>query len=246
MDLTQLGLTPGEQRIYETLIKHGSLSASTISRESEVSYGKIYEVLARLEAKGLVKVIPEKTKKFSATEPKHLIELIEEKQNKLKQLNSDVNHLQEIYKQQKEEPVVLAKGKANFNKIIHQMKKGDKYNYNVKPKTTIFPSSKRSIKENKARGVITASLNNIDEETIPNLKKWLTFNKDIRSFDNDSVAMGINDKEVMIALIKQNTTMLIRDEGFVNIMKQFFENTYEKQEPITKDLLNKKEKEFKI
>ena len=246
MDLSELGLTPSEQRIYQTLVKHGSLTASTISREAEVSYGKIYEVLDRLEAKGLVKVIPEKTKKFTPTEPENLNQLIKEKQDKLKRLQSDVKDLQQIYKQQAEEPVLIAKGKANFDKIAKEMKRGDTFVYNVKPITNIYPSSQRSIRRNKERGINFKSLNSISKKSIPNLKKWLTFDKEsTRSFDNDSVAMAITDHDVMIGLIEQNTTILIRDKEFIRIIKIFFENTYNLQEPITEKLLKEKENELK-
>lgn len=246
MDLSELGLTPAEQRIYQTLVEHGAITASTVSRESNVSYGKIYEVLDRLEAKGLVKVIPEKTKKFAPTEPEHLNKLIQQKQEKLKQLESDVKHLQQIYKQQEEEPIIIAKGKANFDKIVHQMKKGDTFVYNIKPHTTIWPSTFRNIKENIKNGLDYRSLNRVCEKTIPNIRKYLEHGRvTMRSFEVENVALAVTDHDVMIALIEKNTTMLIKDKEFIHIMKILFQNTYDKLEPITMEMLDKKEKEFK-
>ncbi|MBN1175698.1 hypothetical protein JXA48_03565 [Candidatus Woesearchaeota archaeon] len=246
MDLSELGLTPAEQRIYQTLVEHGAITASTVSRESNVSYGKIYEVLDRLEAKGLVKVIPEKTKKFAPTEPEHLNKLIQQKQEKLKQLESDVKHLQQIYKQQEEEPIIIAKGKANFDKIAHQMKSGEKFIYNIKPHSTIWAKTLSNIKKNKEKGIDYKSLNRVNEKTIPNLKKFVEHGQnEMREFESKTVALAITDFEVMITLIEQNTTMLIRDQEFIQIMKILFENTYIKQKPITLESLKEKEKEFK-
>ena len=64
MDLKLLGLTDYEEKVYITLAKSGKSSAGEISRESNVPYGKIYVILEKLEAKNLVNIIPEKTKKF--------------------------------------------------------------------------------------------------------------------------------------------------------------------------------------
>ena len=54
-----IGLTRNEAKVYDVLIKFGKLGAGEISRESGVSYSKIYNVLDSLISKNLVMVIPE-------------------------------------------------------------------------------------------------------------------------------------------------------------------------------------------
>ncbi|MBW3022798.1 helix-turn-helix domain-containing protein, partial [Candidatus Woesearchaeota archaeon] len=49
MDLKELGLTENEAKAYETLLRLGKTSASHISKESGVPYGRIYNVLSSLE-----------------------------------------------------------------------------------------------------------------------------------------------------------------------------------------------------
>jgi sugar-specific transcriptional regulator TrmB len=53
-ELTQLGLTDGEARVYLSLLKIGLSKVGPIVRDSHVSYSKIYDVLERLGMKGLV------------------------------------------------------------------------------------------------------------------------------------------------------------------------------------------------
>ena len=55
MDLSLLGLNLYETNAYKALILLGEATAAQTSKESEVPYGRIYDVLAALEQKGFVK-----------------------------------------------------------------------------------------------------------------------------------------------------------------------------------------------
>jgi len=67
-----------KQRFMRLLSSLGSWERGD-KQESGVSYSKIYNVLDALIGKNLVKVIPEKSKKFIPSSPEALIELIEKK-----------------------------------------------------------------------------------------------------------------------------------------------------------------------
>ena len=55
----------------------------------------------------------------------------------------------------------------------------------------------------------------------------------MRSLINEGFACDIrDDKEVMLGLIKNNTTILIRDKAFAKIMKKLFLAYYDKAEKI--------------
>ena len=86
MDLTEIGLTQNEAKAYETLLRLGKTTAAYISKESGVPYGRIYDVLASLEAKGLVKVIPEKTRKYVPSDPQFLHEYIEKRKKQFNEI----------------------------------------------------------------------------------------------------------------------------------------------------------------
>lgn len=83
-DLTKIGLTDGEARVYVALLQIGSTTVGPICKRAKVSYSKIYEVLQRLIHKGLVSItIKEKTKYFQALEPVRLEEIIEKREQEL-------------------------------------------------------------------------------------------------------------------------------------------------------------------
>ena len=83
-ELTLLGLTPGEARIYLSLLKAGSSKVGAVVRESGVSYSKVYDVLERLSSKGLVShVLIGKVKHYSAAEPYRLNDYINKKEERL-------------------------------------------------------------------------------------------------------------------------------------------------------------------
>ena len=85
-ELTQLGLTDGEARVYLCLLKIGSSNVGPIVRDSHVSYSKIYDVLERLSMKGLVShVTIDGVKHFNSIEPYRLQDYIQRKE---KQLNT--------------------------------------------------------------------------------------------------------------------------------------------------------------
>jgi HTH-type transcriptional regulator, sugar sensing transcriptional regulator len=83
-ELTQLGLTDGEARVYLSLLKIGLSKVGPIVRDSHVSYYKIYDVLERLSMKGLVShVTIDGVKHFNAIEPYGLQDYIQRKEEQL-------------------------------------------------------------------------------------------------------------------------------------------------------------------
>ena len=89
MDLSELGLTGNETKVFEVLLRRGKSKASDLASESGVSYGRIYVVLSSLERKGLVKVIPEKGKKFVASDPELLRLVVDQKRKSLDALEKE-------------------------------------------------------------------------------------------------------------------------------------------------------------
>jgi HTH-type transcriptional regulator, sugar sensing transcriptional regulator len=84
--LEQIGLTKGEIKVYLTLLKIGETTTGKIIENAEISSGKIYEILDKLINKGLASyLIKNKTKYFSASSPKRILDYIEEKEVKLQQ-----------------------------------------------------------------------------------------------------------------------------------------------------------------
>lgn len=228
MDLSLLGLTTYEQHVYDAVVRHGKSSAATLSKTSGVPYGRIYDTLARLEADGLVKVVPEKTKMYVAADPQKLQEKIDDMKSRLKGLETDVRTLTELYKHSGPQPVQVAQGKANFYRLLKEMPKTQNLDYSIKYSSEYRPDWARDKKRHLQTGVDTRTLARIDEETAKDIEKWKKVDPHIRSFDNQGCALSIRDGCVLIALIKNNTTVLIRDEAFTDIMQRLFRAAHSK------------------
>jgi len=229
----ELGLTENESKVYEKLVRLGKTGSGDLSRESGVSYSKIYNVLDSLINKGLVDVIPEKTKKFVPSDPEALVKLIEEKQKKLEQAKEKAREMKQFYDVKEKNPVSMGLGRKGFYKIVKQLDKTKDFSYSVKWTSEYrddwYGSHKAKIEKGKDLKILTR----YDDETKKDARKYLKINKNIRAFENEGVAMDIrDDEEVMIALIKSNVTLLVKDEPFAKIMKKMFLETYKNAEKI--------------
>lgn len=111
-DLSEIGLAKNEAKAFEAVLKLGKAGASEISKESGVPYSRIYDVLASLEHKGLVKIIPEKGKKFIPGDPSSLKKLIDDKKQSLDALDKEVEKLKAMYEKAEKEPVEIVRGKT--------------------------------------------------------------------------------------------------------------------------------------
>src|SRR3989344_3618610 len=114
----ELGMSTNEAKVYDTLIQFGKLSAAEVSAKSGVSYSRIYNVLEALLTKGLIVVVPEKTKKFAPANPSAFEKLIVEKEKKLAVAREKVKEMRSFYEVKEKQPVVVAVGRAGFHKLI--------------------------------------------------------------------------------------------------------------------------------
>ncbi|MBI4143828.1 hypothetical protein HY486_01105 [Candidatus Woesearchaeota archaeon] len=84
-------LTEGESKAYEALVEIGESTIGNILKKSGVSHSKIYDILKRLEEKGLVSVINKNGKQvFNPAEPRQLMELANEKENEFSLLKTEL------------------------------------------------------------------------------------------------------------------------------------------------------------
>ncbi len=85
--LRELGLSPNEARVYETLLKTGEASVQTISNKSGVHRRNVYDSLAKLSEKGLASEVFVKSEKhFKSMSPQVLLSLLKEKEARITQV----------------------------------------------------------------------------------------------------------------------------------------------------------------
>jgi sugar-specific transcriptional regulator TrmB len=233
LNLSELGLTNNETKAYRTLLNRGKLGAGDVSRFSQVSYSRIYDVLASLEQKGFIKIIPEKSKKFVPTDPASFEEIIKKKREDLDKIQTQIKKMKESYSEKQKMPVILGYGKPAFYKILKDMPKPKKYEYNIKWSSEYRPEWERDYFQSIRGGIDNRVLCRYNKETSENIHKWIKAGrKKIKKFDNRGAVFSIVDDEVLITLINQNVTLLIRDEAFADVMSRLFLETYKNAEEI--------------
>lgn len=90
----QIGLSPNEAKIYETLLSTGETSVSIISSKAHVHRRNVYDAINRLLEKGLVFQIFQKGENlYQAVHPNKLLEVLKEKETKLIQVLPQLNKI---------------------------------------------------------------------------------------------------------------------------------------------------------
>jgi sugar-specific transcriptional regulator TrmB len=133
--LEEVGLTKTEIKIYLTLLRLGQSTTTNIVRKAEIHASKVYEFLDKLIQKGLVSYVIKSNKKyFSASEPDFLKEFLREKENKIKEQESEIEKiLPELRTIKKSgEDIIhseiyegLKGAKSVYEKILSTLKEGE-------------------------------------------------------------------------------------------------------------------------
>lgn len=85
--LREIGLSPNEARVYESLLKVGEASVQIISNRSKIHRRNVYDALSKLSDRGLIsEVFVKGEKNFKAIDPRRLLELLKEKEERLKEV----------------------------------------------------------------------------------------------------------------------------------------------------------------
>jgi len=89
-----IGLTKGETKVYLTLLGLGESTTGKIIEDAQISAGKVYQILDRLIKKGLVGyIIKEKIRYYSATHPHRIIDLLHEKEQEIKNKETQIRDI---------------------------------------------------------------------------------------------------------------------------------------------------------
>jgi sugar-specific transcriptional regulator TrmB len=133
INLEEIGLTEGESKVYLSLLKIGSSTIGKIIKEAQVSNSKIYDILDRLNKKGLVGISSiNNVKHFEAKDPKLINNLIQKKEDKIKKIKEEIPRLKQMYEYaepiQEAEILQGIKGIKTFTEmILEKLIKGDTF-----------------------------------------------------------------------------------------------------------------------
>ena len=130
-NLSKIGLSQTEIKVYLHLIKTGNSYANKISFETKTNRTNVYEALDRLTSKGLVCFVTKnRVKWFEASPPDAILSLVEGKEEELKavkkDLLDDIGALKEIKPIKKCLEATVFVGKKGlrmvFEEILDEMK----------------------------------------------------------------------------------------------------------------------------
>jgi len=133
--LREIGLTESETRVYLALLELGDSTRGEIVNRSGIAGSKIYEILDKLQDKGLASIyIKNKVKHFKPTNPNQILGYLEDKKQQIsnteKEARSILPRLLALYSGSKEEQEVeLISGLKGleiiFKEQIELLGKGD-------------------------------------------------------------------------------------------------------------------------
>jgi len=115
--LQEVGLSKNEAKIYQMLLESGPSMVGEISLKTKIHRRNAYDSIERLKEKGFVSwTIKNNRKYFEAVDPKRVIDMFEEKKEKIKSI------IPQITKRQKEAQNVRVYTGAEGRKIIFEDK----------------------------------------------------------------------------------------------------------------------------
>ncbi len=105
-NLSKLGLSPSEIKVYLHLIKEGNSYANRISSETGINRTNVYEALDRLATKGIASFVTKnRVKWYEAKSPESLLGIIKAKEEDFalakKNIAEDIKNLKQLVVQQK-------------------------------------------------------------------------------------------------------------------------------------------------
>ncbi|PIN75296.1 hypothetical protein COV18_03845 [Candidatus Woesearchaeota archaeon CG10_big_fil_rev_8_21_14_0_10_37_12] len=128
--LEDLGLTPGEVKVYLALLELGPSSAGDIIDKSHLQNSVVHFCLNKLRELGLVSYIKKgKNRVYQSANPENLLIMLEDKKKSLKQIMPELKTKQTLAKQK--QSVELFEGVKGITNMLNQLivdgRKGDEF-----------------------------------------------------------------------------------------------------------------------
>jgi len=241
-ELQSLGLTKSEAKVYTTLLKIGISSTGKIVKEAKISSGKIYEVLDKLMAKGLVTyVIKKSVKYFSAADPIKIEEYWQQKKNEfIKQeqtLQTLIPDLRELKKVSKEYSAEIYQGFDGFRTALLSLPEGLPKKSEIlllggsgirEPRITIVWEQLCNICEKKniqLRFVVTDTSQKSKKQLKHYQSLWKHFHfKFLPGFHLAPIV--VSPAQIIIINIAELSAIVIKSSTVANQFKFFFESMW--------------------
>lgn len=242
--LKALGLNKYETKAYLALLRLGKTTAYNLSENSEVPFGRIYEILESLENKGLVSLESKDPKKYKPVDPDVGLQgLLNEKNREWKEKKSEIedfiNSL--TYRREEIEEVKFLKSKEVYYKKIEQLiKNADEEILFIVGGLGAVESTRSEEYEKKLidGGGTIKMMVEVTDENRERVMKSKEMGVKLRDSPFEGLRLQIVDEEnTLIAVDKpsmifERAALIVEDENFSKSMKKMFESVWEKQEKV--------------
>ena len=238
--LEQIGLSKNEIKVYFALLELEQSSATPIVKRSGIPNSKIYPTIEKLIKKGLASyVIKNNVRHFQASDPKYLIDILNNKQKQISLQKKEIEDLipkielkKKLAKEKQDAKVYegLDGIKAAFNTILNTLNRGDEYlvftlGEELKEATRFFQNyhKKRRQKGIKVRLITNTKLKSLI------LKSWYKYPGLTFRFTEQSLPTGIFIfKDHVMTLIWKDTptAFIIHSKKNYYYYTKFFEEMW--------------------
>lgn len=243
--LDEFGLSQYEKMAYLALLRIGRSKSAQISKASNVSYGRIYEILQKLEEKGLIMIIPTEPKSFEAIEPKQAFNMmIRKREESLNILKREIETLKIPDKKERpieEDNIIVLQGKQKQISMISEMHERAKADILMIP-GVYEPSVSRKIGTLRAlnNGVkIKRIIRKITPKNREILKQSVKLGEELRrNFIPGLRLIVVDNKEAMISIVNEDSkerdrmSIYTTNKNFAKSMTVFFNSIWENSEKI--------------
>jgi sugar-specific transcriptional regulator TrmB len=242
--LSEIGLSESEKKVYLTLLDLGDSTRQNIVDKSGVSGSKIYELLEKLQQKGLVSIyIQNKIKHFKPTNPTQILNFIQKKKEKIIDLEEQTKLLipdlllrfNSSKKGQEVELILGVKGlEMIFREQVEILKKGETCyvlggtwgtGEQIEERTQEFFEKIHVIRENKK--IKTKMLFNIKQkDTTKKLYSSKKYPSTITRYIEHTSPVAINiykNKTIIIIFGKEISSICITSQDVANSFIEYFD-----------------------
>lgn len=238
--LKKTGLSQREAKLYLALLDQGSTTIGPLVEKTDIPSSKIYEVLYRLEDKGLANhIIIKKQKHFQAADPEILLHQLEDKTEKFKK------HLQELKTRktlaQEKQYAEFYEGKEAIftllRNLVKQARKGDEYcsfelddEYKEDDIAAFFSGLAllRSEKGMLTRILAKKETKKILEYELPKKSLKLMHVKYTTTRYPEGIII-LNDEVILLEFEGEPSAVRIKSETHAKNYKKFFEELYKEK-----------------
>lgn len=247
--LKQIGLTEGEIKVYLALLELGSTTTGKITKISNISGSKVYEVLERLMNKGLVNsIIKNNVKHFEAASPERILDYLDEKEKNIEKEKREIQKIipklilkQEAVKKSEAKIFTGWEGIKTANEdIIQTLKRGEEWlsmGLTEQPESWEIYFTKRQ-KLRAKKGIIHKHLINEKYKTLYKKRKRLP-NTEFRFLPKElempTSTEIYKDKVLIFVLVKENPmAVMIESEEIAESFRKYFYVIWKQAKKITK------------